>query len=68
VTEREQAFNAGINAAKRALISIAAAIPTTHAIGRRAFEVIIEGVDGLKFSDPEPGALSMAIHHNKDAP
>jgi hypothetical protein len=68
VTEREQAFNQGVDAAKQALISIAAAIPTANAIGRRAFEVIIEGVDGLKFSDPEPAALSVAIHQNEDAP
>ena len=68
MTENEQSFNQGVDAAKQALISIAATIPTTHAIGRRAFEVIIEGVDGLKFSDPEPAALSVAIHHNEDAP
>jgi hypothetical protein len=67
VSEREQAFNAGINAAKQALISIAAAIPTTHAIGRRAFEVIIDGIDGLN-SDLEAAALSVAIHQNEDAP
>ena len=68
MTENEQAFNQGVDAAKQALISIAAAIPTTHAIGRRAIEVIVEGVDGLKFSDPELPALSVAIHQNEDAP
>jgi hypothetical protein len=52
VTENEQAFNAGIDAAKQVLVSVAVAIPTTHAIGRRAIEVVIEGVDGLKFSGP----------------
>jgi hypothetical protein len=68
VTDREQAFNAGIDAAKQVLVSVAIAVPTTHAIGRRAIEVIIEGVDGLKYSDPEPAALSVAIHQNEDAP
>jgi hypothetical protein len=67
VTEREQAFNAGIDAAKQVLVSVAVAIPTTHAIGRRAIEVIVEGVDGLKFSDPEPVALGVAIDQNEDA-
>jgi hypothetical protein len=52
VTENERAFNAGIDAAKQVLASVAVVIPTTHAIGRRAIEVVIEGVDGLKFSDP----------------
>ena len=52
MTENEQAFNAGIDAAKQVLVSVAVAIPTTHAIGRTAIKVIIEGVDGLKFSDP----------------
>jgi hypothetical protein len=69
VTENERAFfNQSVDAVKQVLVSVAAAIPPTHAIGRTALDVIIQGVDGLKFSNLEPAALSVAIHQNEDAP
>jgi hypothetical protein len=54
VTEREneQAYNQGVDDAKRALVSVVAVIPPSYAIGRAALEIIVEGLDGLKF----PGA------------
>lgn len=53
MTEPERDFNAGVEAARAALVAVAAVIPPSYAIGRAALEVIIEGVDGLKFSDAE---------------
>jgi hypothetical protein len=52
MTEAEDAFNQGIDATKAALASVAAAIPSTHAVGRAAIDEIVAGLDGLKF----PGA------------
>jgi hypothetical protein len=52
MTEAEDAFNQGVDAAKQAPAAIAAAIPKSHAIGRAAMEVKAAGIDELKF----PGA------------
>jgi hypothetical protein len=52
VTERERDFNAGVDAAKAALVAVAAVIPPSYAIGRAALDEVIAGLDGLKF----PGA------------
>jgi hypothetical protein len=43
VTERERDFNAGVDAAKAALVAVAAAIQPARAIGRRALDEIVAG-------------------------